>query len=132
TVPSLASLNWHLLLVLFYLICMVNGHIRYSIPEEMKKGSLVGNVAQDLGLDLKRLRSGILVVNDRIDREQLCGDVTPCSFSFEVILENPMELYQITVEITDINDHSPTFKRNSIHFEINGDSLASCITPISL
>uniref|UniRef100_A0A4W6D1B2 Cadherin domain-containing protein n=1 Tax=Lates calcarifer TaxID=8187 RepID=A0A4W6D1B2_LATCA len=131
--------NWHLLLVLFYLICMVNGHIRYSIPEEMKKGSLVGNVAQDLGLDLKRLRSGrarivtgesiqytelktdkgILVVNDRIDREQLCGDVTPCSFSFEVILENPMELYQITVEITDINDHSPTFKRNSIHFEIS-------------
>uniref|UniRef100_A0A4W6D1Y0 Cadherin domain-containing protein n=1 Tax=Lates calcarifer TaxID=8187 RepID=A0A4W6D1Y0_LATCA len=135
----LISRNWHLLLVLFYLICMVNGHIRYSIPEEMKKGSLVGNVAQDLGLDLKRLRSGrarivtgesiqytelktdkgILVVNDRIDREQLCGDVTPCSFSFEVILENPMELYQITVEITDINDHSPTFKRNSIHFEIS-------------
>uniref|UniRef100_A0A8P4GCZ0 Cadherin domain-containing protein n=1 Tax=Dicentrarchus labrax TaxID=13489 RepID=A0A8P4GCZ0_DICLA len=115
------------------------GHIRYSIPEEMKKGSLIGNVAQDLGLDLKRLRSGrarivtgesiqytelktdkgILVVKERIDREQLCGDITPCSFSFEVILENPMELHQITVEITDINDHSPTFKRDKIHFEIS-------------
>uniref|UniRef100_A0A8P4KLR3 Cadherin domain-containing protein n=1 Tax=Dicentrarchus labrax TaxID=13489 RepID=A0A8P4KLR3_DICLA len=115
------------------------GHIRYSIPEEMKKGSLIGNVAQDLGLDLKRLRSGrarivtgesiqytelktdkgILVVKERIDREQLCGDITPCSFSFEVILENPMELHQITVEITDINDHSPTFKRDKIQFEIS-------------
>ncbi|KAI3351192.1 hypothetical protein L3Q82_005748 [Scortum barcoo] len=126
-------------LVVIISVKIYSGHIRYSIPEEMKKGSLIGNVAQDLGLDLKRLRSGrarivtgeniqytelkadkgILVVNERIDREQLCGDVTPCSFSFEVILENPMELHQITVEITDINDHSPSFKRNRIHFEIS-------------
>ncbi|XP_035858784.1 protocadherin gamma-A10-like [Sander lucioperca] len=131
--------NWKLLFFVFYFNHMVSGHIRYSIPEEMKKGSLIGNVAQDLGLDLKRLRSGrarivtgesiqytelktdkgILVVKERMDREQICGDATPCSFSFEVILENPMELHQITVEITDINDHSPTFKRNTIHFEIS-------------
>ncbi|XP_035858737.1 protocadherin beta-16-like [Sander lucioperca] len=131
--------NWKLLFFVFYFNHMVSGHIRYSIPEEMKKGSLIGNVAQDLGLDLKRLRSGrarivtgesiqytelktdkgILVVKERMDREQICGDATPCSFSFEVILENPMELHQITVEITDINDHSPTFKRNSINFEIS-------------
>ncbi|XP_069388168.1 protocadherin beta-11-like [Paralichthys olivaceus] len=132
--------KWQLLFILFFCFNdFVSGHIRYSIPEEMKRGSLIGNVAQDLGLDLKRLRSGrariitgennqytelkadkgILVVNERIDREQLCGDVTPCSFSFEVILENPMELHQITVEITDINDHSPTFKRNSLPFEIS-------------
>nr|XP_033489309.1 protocadherin beta-16-like [Epinephelus lanceolatus] len=131
--------NLQLLFFLLFLNHMVSGHIRYSIPEEMKKGSLIGNVAQDLGLDLKRLRSGrarivtgesiqytelktdkgTLVVKERIDREQLCGDVTPCSFSFEVILENPMELHQITVEITDINDHSPAFKTNGINFEIS-------------
>ncbi|XP_034546752.1 protocadherin beta-16-like [Notolabrus celidotus] len=131
--------NWMVLFFLFYLNHVISGHIRYSIPEEMKKGSLIGNVAQDLGLDLKRLRSGrarivtgeniqytelktdkgTLVVKERIDREQLCGDVTPCSFSFEMILENPMELHQITVEITDINDHSPTFKRDKITFEIS-------------
>ncbi|XP_029021784.1 protocadherin beta-4-like [Betta splendens] len=129
---------WQLLFLLFYFM-MANGHIRYSIPEEMKKGSLIGNVAQDLGLDVKRLRSGrarivtgdnmhytelktdkgILVVNEKIDREQLCGDVTPCSFSFEVLLENPMELHQITVEITDVNDHSPVFNKDNIHFEIS-------------
>uniref|UniRef100_A0A8C5H7Z0 Cadherin domain-containing protein n=1 Tax=Gouania willdenowi TaxID=441366 RepID=A0A8C5H7Z0_GOUWI len=130
---------WRLLSLLLCFSPLVSGHIRYSIPEEMKKGSLIGNVAQDLGLDLKRLRSGrarivsgesiqytelkadkgTLVVNERIDREQLCGDVTPCSFSFEIILENPMELHQVTVEITDINDHSPVFKRNRINFEIS-------------
>nr|XP_061793124.1 protocadherin gamma-A12-like [Nerophis lumbriciformis] len=128
----------HLSLLLF-LSRPVDANIRYSIPEEMKKGSVIGNVAQDLGLDVKRLLSGrarivtgdsneytkllpnkgTLVVNERIDREQLCGDMTPCSFSFEVILENPTELHHVTVEITDINDHSPTFKRNNIHFEIS-------------
>ncbi|XP_028271978.1 protocadherin gamma-A5-like isoform X29 [Parambassis ranga] len=142
--------NWLFLFLLSCVSHMVTGHIRYSIPEEMKKGSLVGNVAQDLGLDLKRLRSGrarivtgesiqytelkadkgILVINERIDREQLCGDTTPCSFSFEIILENPMELHQITVEITDINDHSPTFKRNGIHFEISESAIIGARFPL--
>ncbi|XP_061135075.1 protocadherin gamma-A3-like isoform X8 [Syngnathus typhle] len=115
------------------------GQIRYSIPEEMKKGSLIGNVAQDLGLDLKRLRSGrarivtgdnvqyaelradkgLLVVHERIDREQLCGDVTPCSFTFEILLENPMELHPVTIEVLDVNDNAPTFKNNHLRFEIS-------------
>ncbi|XP_039478463.1 protocadherin gamma-A10-like [Oreochromis aureus] len=144
--------NWQILFFMFYMIHMVTGHIRYSIPEEMKKGSLIGNVAQDLGLDLKRLHSGrpriatgdsiqytelqtdkgILVVKERIDREQLCGDTTPCSFSFEVILENPMELHQITVEITDINDHSPTFKRKSINFEISESASTGARFPLTM
>uniref|UniRef100_A0A3Q4AKC6 Cadherin domain-containing protein n=1 Tax=Mola mola TaxID=94237 RepID=A0A3Q4AKC6_MOLML len=126
--------------------------IRYSIPEEMKKGSVIGNVAQDLGLDLKRLRAGrarivtgeniqytelktdkgILVVNEKIDREQLCGDVTPCSFSFEVILENPMELHRITVEVLDINDHAPVFpnKDESIAFEISESAAVGVQFPL--
>ncbi|XP_067454516.1 protocadherin gamma-A7-like [Thunnus thynnus] len=115
------------LLFLSRLSHIVSGQIRYTIPEELKKGSLIGNVAQDLGLDVQRLRSGrarivtrqsiqytelktdkgILVVNERIDREQLCGDVTPCSFSFEVILENPMELHPVKIMIQDQNDNPP-------------------------
>ncbi|XP_042275428.1 protocadherin beta-11-like [Thunnus maccoyii] len=126
-------------LFLLYFFNIVAGQIRYSIPEEMKMGSLIGNVAQDLGLDLKRLRSGrarivtgeniqytelktdkgILVVNERIDREQLCGDVTPCSFSFEIILENPMELHHVTIEVLDVNDHPPVFKKSNIMLDIS-------------
>uniref|UniRef100_A0A3P9ABK6 Cadherin domain-containing protein n=1 Tax=Esox lucius TaxID=8010 RepID=A0A3P9ABK6_ESOLU len=120
--------RWLVLLFFLYFSHSVSGQIRYSIPEELKKGSLIGNVAQDLGLDLKRLRAGgarivtgesvqytelktdkgILVVSERIDREQLCGDVTPCSFSFEIILENPMELnVTVNIFIQDQNDNAP-------------------------
>ncbi|KAJ8405258.1 hypothetical protein AAFF_G00322490 [Aldrovandia affinis] len=81
----------------------------------MAVGSFVGNIAKDLGLDANRLTSGRariftagsseyveldrekaqLIVKERIDREQLCGETSACSFSFEVILENPMELYHV-------------------------------------
>uniref|UniRef100_A0A8C5DN39 Cadherin domain-containing protein n=1 Tax=Gouania willdenowi TaxID=441366 RepID=A0A8C5DN39_GOUWI len=129
-------------LLLSLLLCfspLVSGHIRYSIPEEMKKGSLIGNVAQDLGLDLKRLRSGrarivsgesiqytelkadkgTLVVNERIDREQLCGDKASCVVKQELVLENPLELHRINIRVQDINDNSPKFKAETIKYEIS-------------
>ncbi|XP_019116109.2 protocadherin beta-16-like [Larimichthys crocea] len=128
-----------LFLFQFLFLNQAEAQIRYSIPEEMKKGSLVGNVAQDLGLDLKRLRSGrarivtgeniqytelkadkgTLVVNERIDRELLCGDVTPCSFTFEILLEKPMELHPVTIEVLDVNDNAPTFQNSHLEFEIS-------------
>ncbi|XP_054453289.1 protocadherin gamma-A2-like [Anoplopoma fimbria] len=128
-----------LLLISVLALSSVFGQVSYSIPEEMPKGSLVGNIAQDLGLDVKRLKSGkariytgegteyielnkergVLVIKERIDREALCGQTTPCALAFQIILENPMQFYSITVEITDINDNSPGFKNNEIKFEIS-------------
>ncbi|XP_042158883.1 protocadherin gamma-A11-like isoform X7 [Oncorhynchus tshawytscha] len=127
------------------LVCVlsaVNGQIRYSVPEEMRKGLFVGDVAKDLGLDVKRLISGRarlvidgnnqyvelnqnkghLVVKERIDREKLCGQKSPCSFSLEMILESPLELYSITIEIEDINDNAPVFSKKDIHLEIGESS----------
>uniref|UniRef100_A0A8C6MCH1 Cadherin domain-containing protein n=1 Tax=Nothobranchius furzeri TaxID=105023 RepID=A0A8C6MCH1_NOTFU len=126
--------------VLFFTLFVVApavGHVSYSIPEEMVKGSVVGNIARDLGLDVNRLKSGkariftsdsseyielsrergVLLVNERIDREALCRQTTPCALHLQIILENPMELFRITVEISDINDNSPTFK--STEFRIS-------------
>ncbi|XP_027864269.1 protocadherin beta-16-like isoform X1 [Xiphophorus couchianus] len=131
-----------LLFVTILLFRAVSSQVSYSIPEEMAKGSLVGSVAQDLGLDVKRLRlgngrvysgdsrdyvelnaeRGVLLVKERIDREALCGDTTPCALHFQIVLENPMEFYSVTVEITDINDNAPTFEKAEIKFLISESS----------
>ncbi|KAI7801235.1 hypothetical protein IRJ41_000215 [Triplophysa rosa] len=128
-----------LLFIWFLSLGSALGQVSYSIPEEMAKGSLVGNIAQDLGLDLKRLKSGkariytgdsaeyielnkdkgVLLIKERIDREALCGQTTPCALHLQIILDNPMELFRVTIEITDINDNSPIFKRNERRFDIS-------------
>ncbi|XP_042338739.1 protocadherin beta-16-like, partial [Plectropomus leopardus] len=128
-------------LLFLSVLCLsyVLGQVSYSIPEEMSKGSVVGNIANDLGLDLKRLKSGkarvytggsveyiglnkergVLLIQERIDREALCGETTPCALHFQLILENPMELFRVTVEITDINDNTPSFTNAEKRFEIS-------------
>ncbi|XP_077103391.1 protocadherin gamma-A11-like isoform X6 [Siphateles boraxobius] len=127
------------LVLCVFVMAVARGQVRYSIPEEMTKGSLVGNIVQDLGLDVKRLKSGrariftedsreyiglnvdkgTLIVKERIDREELCAQVSPCSLHFQIILENPMELHRIDVEVLDINDHAPVFMKREITFQIS-------------
>ncbi|XP_067899233.1 protocadherin-10-like [Heterodontus francisci] len=116
----------------------LKGQIRYTIPEELKHGAFVGNVADDLGLDVSKLSArrlrivsgaskqylevnlgnGILFVNEKIDREQLCGLIFICFLHLEVVIENPLELYRIEVEILDVNDNSPTFLRKDLSLDI--------------
>ncbi|KAM6924051.1 uncharacterized protein FYW49_006484 [Xenentodon cancila] len=133
-------MGWQVLLVVSMLsLCSVNAHVSYSIPEEMSKGSFVGNIAQDLGLDMKRLKigkarlhggnsaeyielhkeRGILLIKEKIDRETLCEQALLCALHFQIILENPIEFYRVAVEITDINDNSPSFKMDDMLFEIS-------------
>ncbi|XP_042369574.1 protocadherin gamma-B4-like, partial [Plectropomus leopardus] len=141
---STGAMGWQVLLFFSLLsLSVVHGQVSYSIPEEMAKGALIGNIAQDLGLGVERLKSGkariytgnteeyielkrdrgVLLIKDRIDRESLCGQTMPCALHFQMILENPMEFYTVTVEITDINDNPPTFERGQMKFEISESAL---------
>nr|XP_033489310.1 protocadherin gamma-C5-like [Epinephelus lanceolatus] len=129
------ALWWH---HFFLLWSTINGQTRYSIPEELKQGSVVGNLAKDLSLGLseifdRKLRvaseageqyfsvdagKGELVVNDRIDREALCGQSASCVLPLQVVVEDPLQLHRIEVEIRDINDNSPSFISNELSLKI--------------
>ncbi|XP_041846844.1 protocadherin beta-16-like [Melanotaenia boesemani] len=132
-----------LLCISLFFIDSVFTQVSYSIPEETPKGSLVGNVAQDLGLEIKRLISGkariytrsseenvelnrergVLLVKERIDREALCTETALCALHFQIILENPMEFYTVTVHITDVNDNAPTFDKAEMTFRISESAI---------
>ncbi|XP_040200874.1 LOW QUALITY PROTEIN: protocadherin gamma-C5-like [Rana temporaria] len=115
----------------------VSGQLRYSIVEESDPGTWVGNVAQDLGIKRAEIaqrrlhlsfgkyqkyftvnkENGGLTVNDRIDRDILCGSSVNCVLNLEVVAENPLELFSIDIEIQDVNDNSPRFLTNDYLIE---------------
>ncbi|XP_073850550.1 protocadherin alpha-13 isoform X27 [Macaca fascicularis] len=106
-----------------------SGQLHYSVPEEAKHGTFVGRIAQDLGLELAELvprlfrvaskthgdllevnlQNGILFVNSRIDREELCGRSAECSIHLEVIVDRPLQVFHVEVKVRDINDNPPVF-----------------------
>ncbi|XP_074924107.1 protocadherin beta-16-like isoform X2 [Chelonoidis abingdonii] len=112
--------------------------IRFSMPEEKKSGSLVANIAKDLKLDAGQLSgrsarlnsksskqyfelntgSGDVIIKEKIDREDLCGQRDPCLLQFEIVLENPLQLYRMEAQIDDVNDNSPKFSKNEFVFKI--------------
>ncbi|KFW62521.1 Protocadherin alpha-C2, partial [Pygoscelis adeliae] len=115
-----------------------NGQVVYSIAEETERGASVGNIAKDLGIDAATLSArkcrmitgsskqyfyinastGALSVNEPIDREQLCELKSACLLSYELVLENPLELYRMEFKVLDINDNSPSFSLSDYHINV--------------
>ncbi|XP_060935665.1 protocadherin gamma-C3-like [Limanda limanda] len=120
-----------------------SGQIRYSISEEIKEGTAVGNIAKDLGIDPNILKArgfrivsgsteplfqvnqndGILYVNRKIDREEICQRTSACLINLKSVLENPLEIHYVAVEVLDVNDHSPSFPENNKRLEISESTL---------
>ncbi|XP_031221316.1 protocadherin beta-6-like [Mastomys coucha] len=124
--------------------------IRYSMPEETESGYLVANLAKDLGLrvgvlatrgarihyrenkDLLQLdtKTGNLFLRKKPDREVLCGVTEPCVLHFQVILENPVQFFQIELQLTDINDHSPEFPDRKMLLKIPESAQPGAMFPL--
>ncbi|XP_008064556.1 protocadherin gamma-B1 [Carlito syrichta] len=133
---------------LLSLLCgAISQQIQYTIPEELAKGSLVGNLAKDLGLSVQELparklrvsaedyfnisaESGDLLVSGRIDREKICGRKSECALEFEMVAENPMNVFHVIVAIQDINDNAPYFVAKGIDLEICESALPGVKFPL--
>ncbi|XP_060905115.1 protocadherin alpha-10-like [Labrus mixtus] len=123
------------------LLCFVErvvAQLRYAVPEEVRAGSPVGNVAKDLGLDISTLKdrrfrivsgpnhalfqlnqnNGVLYIGEKMDREELCEGIKVCLINLKIVVESPLEIHHVGVEITDVNDHSPTFPESEQRLEI--------------
>ncbi|XP_055454703.1 protocadherin beta-13-like, partial [Psammomys obesus] len=123
---------------------------RYAVVEEKEGRSFVTNLVNDLGLGQLELsrrgakviskgnklhlqldqETGDLLLNERMDREELCGLTEPCLLRFQVLLDNPLEIFQAELEVTDINDHSPTFLDKEIMLKISESSLPGTTFPL--
>ncbi|TRY91306.1 hypothetical protein DNTS_030123 [Danionella cerebrum] len=115
---------------------------RYSIPEEMERGSVVANLAADLGLDVSGLaqrevkldifhskkyldvnkRTGELFIVEKMDRETLCPGKITCFLKLDLIIESPLRMFNIELGITDINDNAPHFRRDRVELDVSESS----------
>ncbi|XP_073342842.1 protocadherin gamma-C5-like isoform X2 [Pagrus major] len=125
----------------FYLACLssASAQLSYSVSEELSPGSVVGNIAKDLsltaeGIVQRRLRvvsesttqyfevkqaTGDLVIKQTIDREQMCELSSTCSLHLQILLENPLDIHRVVVDILDVNDNSPQFSTSNFSLEIS-------------
>ncbi|XP_078810320.1 protocadherin alpha-7 isoform X22 [Oryzias latipes] len=142
--------KWIVFVVLSLFLSCTSGQIRYSIHEEVQKGTVVGNIAKDVGVDKITLRErgvrvvdasetspfrinqddGLLYVNEKLDREEMCDRSKACVIDVKTVLENPLEVHYVAVEIVDVNDHTPSFPEEENMLEISESALPGAKFPL--
>ncbi|XP_027253881.1 protocadherin beta-15-like [Cricetulus griseus] len=111
---------------------------RYFVLEETPGGTVLADLVKDLGLGVAELaargaqvvsednesrlqldpQTGKLIVNEKLDREELCGPTEPCVTHFQVLLKKPLEIFRAELRVGDINDHSPEFAEREMTVKI--------------
>ncbi|XP_003404606.2 protocadherin beta-16 [Loxodonta africana] len=122
----------------------------YSVVEETERGFFVANLGKDLGVGLTvlstrgariisqgnkehlqlKVQTGDLLINEKLDREELCGPLDPCVLHFQVLMEKPLEIFQAELRVRDINDHSPVFTEREMVLKILENSPLGSAFPL--
>ncbi|KAM7140583.1 protocadherin alpha-C1 isoform 3-T3 [Molossus nigricans] len=131
--------GWRVAVLCLWVSCgSAVGQLEYSVLEETQRGVAVGNVTADLrlsaaALSLRNFRflssrdepyfgvdlaSGNLVVRAPADRESLCEAKATCVLTYELVLEDPLELHKMRIHVLDINDNSPLFPAGDVQLHI--------------
>ncbi|XP_060035624.1 protocadherin beta-6 [Erinaceus europaeus] len=126
--------------------------IQYSVMEETESGTFVANLTKDLGLRMGELatRGGRVVfkgntqhlqidpqtydllLNEKLDREALCGATEPCMIPFQVLLENPLQFFQASLRVEDVNDHAPEFPSREMLLKISEITIPGKAFPLKM
>ncbi|XP_051019078.1 protocadherin beta-6-like isoform X2 [Acomys russatus] len=152
TAPAKPPLQRQVIFLALFLLLWEAGSeaVRYAIPEETESGYLVANLAKDLELRVEELatrggqihykgnkellqldaETGNLFLKEKLDREVLCGVTEPCVLHFQIILENPVQVSQMDLHLTDINDHSPEFPQREMLLTIPESAQPGTVFPL--
>ncbi|DAA27380.1 TPA: protocadherin beta 15 [Bos taurus] len=123
---------------------------RYSVMEEIESGSFVANLVKDLGLGVGELaarearvvsedneprlqldlQTGKLTLNEKLDREEMCGPTDPCVMHFQVLLKKPLGVFRAELLVRDINDHAPEFPEREMTLKIPENSPPGTVFPL--
>ncbi|XP_072573205.1 protocadherin alpha-3-like [Paramormyrops kingsleyae] len=137
--PSQIRIRWMYFLLMIFFTDVSCGQIVYSVNEETDPGTAVGNLAKDLNIPIYELESrsfkiasgsneryfavdlktGVLYIKERIDREAHCARNLKCSLHLEAMVNSPPELYRFEVTILDVNDNAPSFRIANSHLNIS-------------
>uniref|UniRef100_A0A8D2DFH6 Cadherin domain-containing protein n=1 Tax=Sciurus vulgaris TaxID=55149 RepID=A0A8D2DFH6_SCIVU len=124
--------------------------LRYFVSEETERGTFLANLAKDLGVGVgefsdRRSRivsdqnmrflllnslTGDLILNEKLDREELCGPIEPCVLPFQLLLEKPLQIFRAELQVGDINDHSPVFLDREILLKISESTNPGAAFPL--
>nr|XP_008253354.2 protocadherin beta-6 [Oryctolagus cuniculus] len=141
-----------LLMVLLLLWEVGSEFMQYSVLEESESGTFVANLTKDLGLRMGELaargarivfkgnrqhlqldpQTHDLLLNEKLDREELCGSAEPCVLPFQVLLENPLQFFQAALRVRDINDHAPEFPAREMVLKISEITVPGKVFPLKM
>ncbi|XP_049595837.1 protocadherin-18b isoform X2 [Syngnathus scovelli] len=146
-------------LKVFILIAVLNSvsckTLKYQIYEEQRVGTVIARLKDDVAEVLSKRPSSVsfrfcalqrgstaflsvreadgeISIGSKIDREKLCEKNLNCSIEFDVVTlpTEYLQLFQVAVQVLDINDNSPHFSRAIVPIEISESASVGTRIPL--